>query len=184
MSFFEILNFGDMDLRAPEELDARMALFEKPWMSTFTRTKKYFRTPSHEKVVSKFWNFLWKRAWGGAPPILLHSTVLLTVGCRVVLQLDFGKVCKFWEKFVNFWQIWRFWTVFRAPWSDSDNFWICWGSKMIFSKIIFLGLFVVACGPPQIPIFWSRDQNLPDFRHFFTFSKMEGVGWSPPDRKS
>ena len=30
MTFFEILNFGDMDLGAPDELDARIALFEKP----------------------------------------------------------------------------------------------------------------------------------------------------------
>ena len=30
MGFFEILNFGDMGLRAPEELDARRTLFEKP----------------------------------------------------------------------------------------------------------------------------------------------------------
>ena len=103
---------------------------------------------------------------------------MTTVGFRVVLHLGFGEVGWFWPKLVDFCQFSGFLTVLRAPWPDSDNFWICWGSKVIFSKNIFLDSFCGGLRAPSKPFF---SVARPDFGHFSAFflacQKNRGSRW-------
>ena len=55
---------------------------------------------------------------------------------------------------------------------------------MFFSKNIFLGLFVVACGPPPKPFFHDVTGIWADFGHFFDTPKGWGARERPSDRKS
>ena len=74
MVFFEILNFGDMDLRAPEELAARMTLFEKHCLLSL-EPKNIFELLHMKKLCPNSEIFSEKNHGRGQRPILLHSTV-------------------------------------------------------------------------------------------------------------